>query len=232
MLGHKIKAGGDERTASRCSTSSPRIRRRRGSSRRSWRAASSATRRRRRSSIAWPHASPTTRGDLREVMRTLLTSPEFLAPDAYRAKVKTPFEFIVSAVRATGADVTDARPLVRALQELGMPLYQCQPPTGYKDTADAWVNTGALVEPDELCANHYERIAVRRRSARDRSTFEASTNARTSSAKRSNDERQRRSIDRPRGSDTTRRRSPARPRRSRALALDARFSRNSRNGDP
>jgi len=51
----------------------------------------------------------------------------------------------VSAVRATGAVVEDARPLVRAVQELGMPLYQCQPPTGYKDTADAWVNTGALV---------------------------------------------------------------------------------------
>ena len=78
-------------------------------------------------------------------MRTILTSPEFSAPDAYRAKVKTPFEFVVSAVRATGADVDDATPLVRAMQQLGMPLYQCQPPTGYKDTADAWVNTGALV---------------------------------------------------------------------------------------
>ena len=42
-------------------------------------------------------------------MRTILTSPEFFAPDAYRAKVKTPFEFVVSAVRATGADVSDAR---------------------------------------------------------------------------------------------------------------------------
>ena len=86
-----------------------------------------------------------TDGDLREVMRTILTSPEFLSPDAYRAKVKTPFEFVVSAVRATGADVQDATPLVRAMQQLGMPLYMCQPPTGYKDTADAWVNTGALV---------------------------------------------------------------------------------------
>ena len=94
-----------------------------------------------------------TDGDLREVMRTLLTSPEFLSPDAYRAKVKTPFEFVVSAVRATGADVQDATPLVRAMQQLGMPLYMCQPPTGYKDTADAWVNTGALVEPDELRAS-------------------------------------------------------------------------------
>jgi uncharacterized protein (DUF1800 family) len=78
-------------------------------------------------------------------MKLLLTSPEFLSPDAYRAKVKTPFEFVVSSLRATGLDLTDARPLVRAVQQLGMPLYQCQPPTGYKDTADAWVNAGALV---------------------------------------------------------------------------------------
>jgi uncharacterized protein (DUF1800 family) len=59
--------------------------------------------------------------------------------------VKTPFEFLVSAMRVTGADVQDATPLVRAMQQLGMPIYNCQPPTGYKDTADAWVNTGALV---------------------------------------------------------------------------------------
>jgi uncharacterized protein (DUF1800 family) len=87
-----------------------------------------------------------TDGDLREVMRTILTAPEFLSPAVYRAKVKTPFEFIVSAVRATGARVDgDAQPLVREMRTLGMPLYFCQPPTGYKDTADAWVNAGALV---------------------------------------------------------------------------------------
>ncbi|HWW86120.1 MAG TPA: DUF1800 domain-containing protein [Vicinamibacterales bacterium] len=86
-----------------------------------------------------------TDGDLREVLRTILTSPEFMSADAYRAKVKTPFEFVVSSVRAMGADVQDAVVLVRTLQQLGMPLYMCQPPTGYKDTADGWVNTGALV---------------------------------------------------------------------------------------
>ena len=89
-----------------------------------------------------------TDGDLREVMRTILTSPELLSPDAYLAKVKTPFEFVVSAMRATAADMAGdnaAMPLVRAMQQLGMPLYMCQPPTGYKDTADAWINTGALV---------------------------------------------------------------------------------------
>ena len=86
-----------------------------------------------------------TDGDLREVMRTILLSPEFLSPASFNAKVKTPFEFVVSALRQTGIDVADARPFVRTMQELGMPLYQCQPPTGYKDTADAWINTGALV---------------------------------------------------------------------------------------
>ena len=90
-------------------------------------------------------AVPATDGDLREVMRTILTSPEFLAPGAYGTKIKTPLEFVVSAVRATGAQVDNAQPLVRAMRELGMPLYLCQPPTGYRDTADAWVNTGALV---------------------------------------------------------------------------------------
>jgi uncharacterized protein (DUF1800 family) len=86
-----------------------------------------------------------TNGDLREVTRTILLSPEFLSPDAVDAKAKTPFEFLVSALRTTGLDVGDARPYFRTMQELGMPLYQCQPPTGYKDTADAWINTGALV---------------------------------------------------------------------------------------
>jgi uncharacterized protein (DUF1800 family) len=86
-----------------------------------------------------------TSGDLRAVMTTLLTSPEFLSPEARHAKVKTPFEFVISSLRATGAEIADPRPLVRTLQQLGMPLYQCQPPTGYKDDADSWINTGALV---------------------------------------------------------------------------------------
>jgi len=85
------------------------------------------------------------RGNLREVVRTIVTSPEFFAPDAYRAKIKTPLEFVVSSVRATGATVNSALPLVAAMRTLGMPLYGSQPPTGYSATADAWVNTGALL---------------------------------------------------------------------------------------
>jgi len=85
------------------------------------------------------------KGDISEVLKTLFHSPEFWAPDAYRAKVKTPLEFIVSAVRANGANVTDAMPLARQLQNMGMPLYAMQPPTGYPMKADAWVNSSALL---------------------------------------------------------------------------------------
>jgi len=87
-----------------------------------------------------------TDGDLRAVMTVLLTSPEFLSPATEASKVKTPLEFVVSALRATGAEIRDGKLLVRSLEQLGMPLYQCQPPTGYADTAGAWVNTGALVQ--------------------------------------------------------------------------------------
>jgi uncharacterized protein (DUF1800 family) len=86
-----------------------------------------------------------TRGNIREVVKTIVSSPEFFAPEAYRAKVKTPFEFVVSAVRATGTDLNSALPLVMAVRNLGMPLYGCQPPTGYSDKAEAWVNSGALL---------------------------------------------------------------------------------------
>ena len=86
-----------------------------------------------------------TGGDIREVVRTILTSPEFMAPEARRAKVKTPLEFVASAVRASGVDVRNAMPLVQSVNQLGMPLYMCQPPTGYSDKAEAWVNTGTLL---------------------------------------------------------------------------------------
>ena len=84
-------------------------------------------------------------GDIREVLRTMFYSPEFWAPDTYRVKVKTPLEFVVSAVRATGAEVQDAMPLVRTLNTMGMPLYGMQPPTGYSMKADTWVNSSALL---------------------------------------------------------------------------------------
>jgi uncharacterized protein (DUF1800 family) len=86
-----------------------------------------------------------TKGDLREVTRTIITSPEFFDAKYRSAKVKTPLEFVISAARATNAHIVNAQPMVQALRELGMPLYGAQPPTGYSMTADAWVNTGALL---------------------------------------------------------------------------------------
>ncbi len=85
------------------------------------------------------------KGDIRDVLRTMYKSPEFWAPETYQAKVKTPLEFVVSALRATDADVQDAAPLLGALQNMGMPLYGMQPPTGYSMKADAWVNSSALL---------------------------------------------------------------------------------------
>jgi len=84
-------------------------------------------------------------GDIREVLETMLKSPEFWSESAYRAKVKTPLEFVVSSIRATGVDVTDALPLARQLNQLGMPLYGMQPPTGYSMKEEAWVNSSALL---------------------------------------------------------------------------------------
>jgi uncharacterized protein (DUF1800 family) len=86
-----------------------------------------------------------TNGDVRAVVKTIVTSPEFTSPAARAAKIKTPLEFVVSAVRASGAEVDDARGLAQRLATMGMPLYQQQPPTGYKDTADAWVSTSGLL---------------------------------------------------------------------------------------
>jgi uncharacterized protein (DUF1800 family) len=84
-------------------------------------------------------------GDIREVLRTMFKSPEFWSSDTYRAKVKTPIEFVVSAVRASGAEVDDARALVGTLNNMGMMPYGMMPPTGYSMKADVWVNSSALL---------------------------------------------------------------------------------------
>jgi uncharacterized protein (DUF1800 family) len=84
-------------------------------------------------------------GDIRAVMKTMIYSPEFWSREAFRAKIKTPYELVISAARALGTDVDTPMPLVQWTARIGQPLYQCQPPTGYSDKADAWVNTGALL---------------------------------------------------------------------------------------
>jgi uncharacterized protein (DUF1800 family) len=87
-----------------------------------------------------------TGGDIREVLRTMLASPQFWSQDAYRAKVKTPEEYVISAVRATGGEVVHPAALVEAIGQLGMPLYGCQTPNGYSWNADAWLNSGELLD--------------------------------------------------------------------------------------
>lgn len=84
-------------------------------------------------------------GDIREVLRTMFHSPEFWSKNAYRAKVKTPLEFVVSSLRATNADVQHPRSLIESLDKMGMPLYGAQPPTGYSTNAETWVNSSALL---------------------------------------------------------------------------------------
>jgi uncharacterized protein (DUF1800 family) len=85
------------------------------------------------------------KGDIREVLSTMFHSPEFWDDAAYRAKVKTPLEFVASAVRATGAEIDDAQPLVGQLNRMGMPLYGAQPPTGYSMKAETWVSSSSLL---------------------------------------------------------------------------------------
>jgi len=84
-------------------------------------------------------------GDIRAVLTTLFTSKEFFSEGAYRAKVKTPFEMIVSAVRATGATVDNAAPLVKEAAALGQPLYRKVEPTGYSNLGEDWMNSAALL---------------------------------------------------------------------------------------
>jgi uncharacterized protein (DUF1800 family) len=92
-------------------------------------------------------------GDIKTVMRTMFNSPEFWSPEVYRAKVKTPEEFVVSAVRASGAEVTNASALVQSLNKLGMPFYGMQTPNGYSWMAENWVNTGDLVSRMNFALN-------------------------------------------------------------------------------
>jgi uncharacterized protein (DUF1800 family) len=97
-----------------------------------------------------------TDGDIRRVVVTIVTSPEFFSAEAYRAKIKTPLEVVASSVRALAGELAppaaagSPRPgggyaLAQQVNKLGEPLYQQQPPTGYPDVAEAWVNTGALL---------------------------------------------------------------------------------------
>src|SRR5205085_1314236 len=86
-----------------------------------------------------------TDGDLRETVKAIFTSKYFWSDEARAAKTKTPLEFVASSVRAIGTLEEVQPPLARALDQLGEPLYRCNPPTGFAEHAAPWVSAGALV---------------------------------------------------------------------------------------
>jgi uncharacterized protein (DUF1800 family) len=83
-------------------------------------------------------------GDIRSVLRTMFSSQEFMDQQYAGAKYKTPYQYVVSASRAAGMPMTEVKPLVGILSRLGMPLYGCQTPDGYKNTEAAWLNPDGL----------------------------------------------------------------------------------------
>lgn len=87
-----------------------------------------------------------THGDIRQTLATMINSPEFFTAATYRNKVKTPQDFVVSAVRAVKADVDNPGSLAKAIGDLGMPLYGHQTPEGYSMKSEAWNSTSALIE--------------------------------------------------------------------------------------
>jgi uncharacterized protein (DUF1800 family) len=85
-------------------------------------------------------------GDIREMLRTIFFSPEFNSTDAYRVKIKRPFELTISAIRTLGGETTGGPQLHQWIARMGEPLYGFQTPNGYSDLAESWVNTGGLLE--------------------------------------------------------------------------------------
>src|SRR5688572_9006819 len=85
-------------------------------------------------------------GDIRETLKAIFFSPEFNSPEAYRAKIKRPFELAISAVRTLGAETNGGPGFHQWIARMGQPLYGYQTPNGYSDVAEDWVNTGSLLE--------------------------------------------------------------------------------------
>ncbi len=85
-----------------------------------------------------------TDGDIKLVLNTLFHSPEFWDRKYYGSKFKTPYQYTISAIRSTGVDVNNIKPLNDFLKQLGMPIYGCPTPNGYKNTQDAWLNPDSM----------------------------------------------------------------------------------------
>ena len=86
-----------------------------------------------------------TDGDIRETMRTIVTSPEFFSTAAYRSKVKSPYELVVSTMRAMGAPADSSPRIVQFVNRLGEPIFGHLTPEGYREFGYEWMNTGAIL---------------------------------------------------------------------------------------
>lgn len=101
-----------------------------------------------------------TGGDLREFTRTLIRADEFWSRDAYQAKFKTPYQYLLSSMRALDLPFTEPRNLLAALSQAGQPLYGAQTPDGYKATATAWRNPEALTQRVQLATTLGQRSGI------------------------------------------------------------------------
>jgi uncharacterized protein (DUF1800 family) len=84
-------------------------------------------------------------GDIKETLRAIVESPEFFSPEAVRAKVKKPLEFVASSLRSVGAETNASPALLRYLVRMGEPLFLAQPPTGFPDVGSTWVSPDMLL---------------------------------------------------------------------------------------
>ncbi len=105
-----------------------------------------------------------TDGDIREVVRTIVTSPEFNSRAAYRAKIKTPFELIASIDRAMLATPDTTPRTAQIIATFGQPIFGRQTPDGWPDQAAAWMNAGALMNRVNLGArvggNQFPNVTI------------------------------------------------------------------------
>ena len=124
-----------------------------------------------------------TDGDIKEILRTMVHSPEFNSQKYYRVKVKTPLEFVASVFRATDTNPANPGALVGVIGRMGEPLYQMQPPTGYSTTADHWMNSGCAGRPPEFL-HAVRQQQGRRHQVRRATPARRGTSARTATRAR------------------------------------------------
>jgi uncharacterized protein (DUF1800 family) len=114
-------------------------------------------------------------GDIRTTIRTIVESPEFYSPEAYRAKVKKPLEYVASALRVTNAETQVTHQLLRYLGRMGEPLFLAQPPTGYPDVGASWVSSDMLLTrmnfAADLVGNRVDGARVQSTALRDTQQF-------------------------------------------------------------